>query len=86
MTSLDNLMTNGETLNEEAVTWLISNTTECQSGAKTMQRYALAVFHQGTNGEQWNNDLDWRSEKDECLWFGVNCNNEGLVIEVDLSK
>ncbi len=86
MDGLGNAVSNQDNLNEEAVNWLITNTTKCHSDSKTVQRYSLAIFYEATNGKQWFNNLDWLSEKDECEWFGVNCNTEGLVVEVDLSK
>jgi hypothetical protein len=49
------------------------------------QRYALATVYAATVGTQWTANIGWLSQSPECEWFGVLCNEAGLVTRLELS-
>jgi len=63
-----------------------------------VERYILALIYYGMNGAQWTNQYDFLHAKDHCLWTGtsstiagslikgVECNDKGYVIGIDLSN
>ena len=52
---------------------------------KLKQRYALYCLYHATSPEFWKNDKGFkRMGKDECKWFGVTCNEVGMVTRVGL--
>jgi hypothetical protein len=52
--------------------------------------YFLAAFYDTTGGDDWNINTGWRGTGSEdsdtlhCQWFGITCNENGLVIEINL--
>ena len=46
----------------------------------TTQRYLLALFYYYTNGDHWINHTNWMSNKSECEWHGVTCNEDSTLI------
>ena len=63
----------------EAACWMLS------SGKKfTPQRFVLAVVYYATKGAKWDVNTDWLTRKNECSWYGVECNTFGKVINLDL--
>lgn len=86
----------------EALVWLydslanddVNNTArimlESYEPRKLIQRHAIAVFYMYT---QVGNELHWRNQEgwmqkdvDECLWFGVTCDDNGTIIELELPR
>lgn len=54
-------------------------------GKHLSQRYALAVlFHATSGNKHWSVKTNWMTSKNECSWFGVNCDMWGNVVELDL--
>lgn len=51
-----------------------------------LQRYSLSTLYFSTDGSRWTNNDGWLDSTNECSWFGVECNSEGLVIRLDLGK
>ena len=51
-----------------------------------VQRYSLSVFYFSTEGSRWTEDSGWLSRRQECEWFGVECNINGLVTSLNLGK
>jgi len=47
-----------------------------------VQRYALMVLYYSISGEEWNNNDGYGSEKHECDWYGVGCNNFSLQLVI----
>jgi len=37
-----------------------------------------------TGGEYWLNNTGWTSEENRCSWYGITCDEEGFVIEINL--
>lgn len=54
------------------------------------EKFALKMLYEATNGNDWDNNMNWKTENDPCAgWYGVqNCRprREGScgVIEIDL--
>jgi hypothetical protein len=86
----------------QAARWLANEDSFIQGkddvSAKFYQRYALAVFYFALGGGSWNvcyrGDLKcdntrfgfWLSDRDECNWLGVSCNDNGLVTHLDFGE
>jgi hypothetical protein len=55
-----------------ALIWLADNTKlNTYSDSQKIQRYVLATLYYSTNGEKWNDNTDWLSNKDECSWYNT---------------
>jgi hypothetical protein len=54
--------------------------------ATVEQRYAAIVLFRSTNGQGWTNPTGWLSAGNECNWFGVRCDGNGLVTGLLLCK
>ena len=59
------------------------------------QRYTLAVTYYSTNGNNWNfcnqnsqcsDGNSFLSSDDVCTWYGIACDNNGVVQEIRLGK
>ena len=80
------------TTEERAVQWLIEDdplelSVERPGDVSSLtQRYSLATLYFGTSGEFWDENEGWLLDEDECMWFHVDCANDGITIEqIDLS-
>jgi len=63
-----------------------------------MERYVLALIYYQTQGQNWSDHYNFLSEYDHCNWHkqysspqgrflrGVQCNDDGHVIDLDLSN
>lgn len=81
--TLDSLTTPG-TPQFKAMAWLAAD-PRFRRGEydddQIIQRYALAVFFWSTNGLQYARGwMDYFT--DECLWFGIFCNTDGLILSM----
>jgi len=45
---------------------------------------SLQSIYNETGGDYWYNNTGWMSEEDRCNWFGITCDEEGYVIEINL--
>jgi Leucine-rich repeat (LRR) protein len=45
----------------------------------------LEALYKATSGNNWINDDNWLSDKPVCEWYGVTCNENGYVIELNLA-
>jgi hypothetical protein len=83
----------------QAALWLDkldSDLVQTYTQERILQKYALACIYLATNGvattntgtlspvPEWDNAVGWLTEEDECKWFGIECNESGLVTKVDL--
>ena len=50
------------------------------------QRYAVATFYYSTNGNDWTNSNGWLSSTDVCAWVGLNCNDDGSIVEIGAGR
>lgn len=39
------------------------------------QRYGLITFYYSTGGDGWSTQTSWLTDTDECLWFGITCDD-----------
>jgi hypothetical protein len=71
----------------KALIWLSNNTDiNSYSNATKIQRYALATLFYCTNGNSWFSKSDWRSNRDECYWDYVVCDENHSLETLDLSS
>jgi hypothetical protein len=70
----------------KALIWL-SNNTDLNSylNATKIQRYALATLFYSTNGHSWNEKAYWRTNRPECEWHAVSCDDNDSIDRLDLS-
>jgi hypothetical protein len=55
------------------------------SAQTTTERDILVEFYEATNGDDWYNSRNWRSDEDHCRWYGVRC-IEGSITEIRLPR
>jgi hypothetical protein len=48
------------------------------------QRYVLSTFYFATVGPSWNASNGWLSADGECIWLGINCDDNGGVTRLEL--
>ena len=53
-----------------------------EDDAQIIQQYILAVFYYATGGADWTNKEGWLGSETECDWFGVICNDGGVVTDL----
>mmetsp|Transcript_3482 Transcript_3482/g.9625 ORF Transcript_3482/g.9625 Transcript_3482/m.9625 type:complete len:667 (-) Transcript_3482:128-2128(-) len=86
----------------KAFEWLEANhVAGDHTAARVLQRFALASIYYATYSVEtpytiqeigpglifgWIRTDNWVQAQDECTWYGITCNDEGLVEEIDLSK
>jgi hypothetical protein len=51
-----------------------------------IQRYVLTVLYYSADGSNWVNRDKYLSDALECQWFGVDCNNETMVVNLTLAS
>ena len=51
---------------------------------QVQQRGALVALYVATNGDEWEDNTNWLSDAPVCEWYGLDCNNDIDVIEIDL--
>ncbi|CAM9435938.1 unnamed protein product, partial [Choristocarpus tenellus] len=51
------------------------------------QREILLEFYVSTNGHLWKNNTGWNSNADDLsTWYGVEVDDEGYVVKINLNK
>ena len=65
-----------------ALLWLSSGDM-CQGG-DLYQRYLLALTYVTLNGTMWDRNNWWLSEDNECLWYGIHCQENFLLDSMKL--
>lgn len=84
----------------KAFQWLDQNCGSCESEERILQRYVLACIYFATSAVSspytdyelgvdqevvpWYKSVGWLETDDECAWFGISCNRDGLVDKIDL--
>lgn len=51
-----------------------------------VQRYTAATLFISTRGGNWNNNEGWMGRMNVCTWFGVGCNENGVITSLSLSE
>ena len=77
------------------MSWLESSSIQYDD-LQLVQRYALGCIYYATFGvtnpisdedeTEWGDSEGWVTDADECTWFGVACNADGLVDELRLGN
>ena len=44
----------------------------------------MAILHYDTGGGTWENKSGWLGNGNHCEWYGIKCNTDGLILEIDL--
>jgi hypothetical protein len=71
----------------KALIWLSNNTyLNLYSNATKIQRYALATLFYSTNGNSWYSKTHWRSNRDECAWDAVYCDDNDSIEALNLDS
>ena len=50
------------------------------------EREALMDLYNSTNGASWVNNTNWGSDKPVSEWFGIQCNADGTIWDIDLRQ
>lgn len=58
----------------------------CQLCSSNPQRDALIDLYDKTQGVNWSNKKNWLTEKSECEWYGVFCDNQDSVYKLSLHE
>ena len=69
----------------QALQWVLDD-AYYSSDLDVYQRYALMTMYYSFNGTGWTNDNRWGTSSTECNWFGVGCDVEMNVTELNLRK
>ena len=72
----------------QALLWLssgLNNGGEIDDTLR-LQRYVLAVVYFAQGGTEWARSANWLSEKNVCVWEGVECNDSGHVRILNLDQ
>jgi hypothetical protein len=75
----------------KALTWLVVRdralVTDAVTDERLLQRYAIMTLYYACGGEEWKGfvtPLDEQYDKSECLFRGVDCDDQGRIIKIDL--
>ena len=85
------LLIQPDTAQYHARQWMLYSDTDSYVVAeeKIIQRYSLVTFYFATSGDQSWNPTNWLTG-DECaqnnVWFGLNCNTQGVVRALAFGK
>eukprot|EP00984_Skeletonema_dohrnii_P033039 scaffold28411_cov83-Skeletonema_dohrnii-CCMP3373.AAC.1 len=81
----------GQTLKPRALTTNEEFTNPCEpfeiywSNRFILERESLKAIYNATNGHNWTNNDGWRNEtEDHCQWYGISCDSDRLVTDIDL--
>ena len=55
------------------------------STKENLEKRILADFYKDTNGDGWKNNTNWCSDKPLSEWFGIQVNDKGKVVSINLS-
>jgi len=93
LVSRSSLIQNASTPQAKALNWILTEDQK-QIGAHDLgliERYIAAVLYFSTDGDAWNKNDGWLSEKDTCMWTGLTCGGVGTdkgirVISLDYNQ
>merc|ERR1712151_414943 len=69
----------------QAMQWILAD-THYSSDLDIYQRYSLMTIYYSLNGISWTNNNKWGTSSTECNWFGVKCDADGNISELDLQN
>lgn len=72
----------------QALVWLATDNGDSPtlSESALRQRYNLALLFILWNGPGWQANDGWLSSHDECVWYGITCNDQMNVTDISLSN
>jgi hypothetical protein len=81
-----------ESAEYKAMKWIIDNdplsldptNQSTQNTNRITQRFALATLFFASLNEQWSKTTNWLN-KDECTWYGVTCEENTLVTQINMT-
>ena len=59
--------------------------TPTPNEAQLMERQVLTDFYAAANGVSWTDNSKWLSDDSPCFWFGLKCDDMGMVERIDLA-
>ncbi len=66
------------------VTWIVLGAQQAYAqGSVESDREALIAFYDSTNGDNWHDTTNWKSDKPLGEWYGISTNEEGRVESID---
>jgi len=68
-----------------AMQWILAD-THYSSDLDIYQRYSLMTIYYSLNGISWTNNNKWGTSSTECNWFGIKCDADGNISELDLQN
>ena len=99
--STENLFDSRNSPQYQAALWLADDDEYVQTNGlnledpRLLQRYALASLYYSTGGNNWKlcganspscGDTTWLTDIDECNWFIVDCDADGVVSQINFRK
>ena len=51
---------------------------------REVELQSLQTIYIESGGDYWFNNTGWITEQDQCNWFGITCDEQGYVIEINL--
>jgi hypothetical protein len=73
-----------------ALVWMAMQLAESQESEKTLSsisiynRYLLSRLFALWDGTRWQERAHWLTNATECEWYGITCNNAGIITRIDL--
>lgn len=65
---------------------LASTPVDSDAQTNLIQRYTAATIFISTDGKDWENNDGWMGRTNVCSWFGVGCDENGLITSLTLSN
>ena len=80
------MLENDSSSESVALNWLITDDScyLCLGDDHLIQRYVSALFYFAVGGPTWIKLDGFLSSDDECKWFGIECNINGNIEELNL--
>jgi len=64
-----------------AMSWILDVDQRIHGIDSVADRFSLAAFYYGTQGDNWKNSTGWLSSSSVCDWYGIVCNDRTGVVE-----
>lgn len=52
----------------------------------SISRFVLAFLYASWGGTEWDDTTNWLTTSSECVWYGVDCDNNGNLVSLSLPK
>jgi hypothetical protein len=79
----DGLASSGSGLRDRLLRKLQEDTT---FDGEIRQRFVLATFFAALDGSNWLENRYWMSAENECSWYGIECNEHGIIVNLILPE